>query len=65
MPASAFVRPDQVAIVNADGLVDVRTVTAAGGGDGGRVIVSGLEEGDRVIVSPSKDLQLGMKVRAQ
>lgn len=65
VPASAFVRPDQVAIVNADGLVDVRTVTAAGGGDGGRVIVSGLEEGDRVIVSPSKDLQLGMKVRAQ
>lgn len=65
VPASAFVRPDQVAIVNADGLVDVRTVTAAGGGDGERVIVSGLEEGDRVIVSPSKDLQLGMKVRAQ
>lgn len=62
VPESAFVREDQVKVVNAAGLVDVRTVTAMGAEGARRLIVSGLEEGDRVIAKPTADLALGMEV---
>lgn len=65
VPESAFVREDQVKVVNAAGLVDVRTVTAMGAADGKRLIVSGLEEGDRVIVRPTAEMQIGMEVKVK
>lgn len=62
IPASAFIRPDQVEVVTADNLVDMRTVTVASDMGENKLVVSGLSDGDRVITAPDSQLQLGMEV---
>lgn len=63
IPDSAFVKDDMVAIVNADDLVDVRTVTVASTMGNQRLVIKGLEEGDQVIRKPDRHIEIGTKVR--
>ena len=53
---------DFVYIVNADGLVDVRSVLTGDEEEGRVVILDGLNEGDKIIVDPPDSLEIGMKV---
>lgn len=62
IPSSAFVKPDQVEVVNANNLVDMRTVTVASDLGDNKLVVGGLSDGDRVINAPDGNIQLGMEV---
>lgn len=62
IPASAFIRPDEIEVVTADNLVDIREVTVASDLGDRKVVSGGLSDGDRVIVQPDSGLQMGMEV---
>lgn len=65
IPASAFVRPDQVEVVTADNLIDMRTVTVASDMGENKLVVSGIVDGDRIVTKPDSSLQLGMEVKVK
>lgn len=65
IPGTAFVKDDMVEIVNADNLIDVRTVTVAGSMGEDKLVIGGLEDGDRVVARPSDRLPLGAEVRVR
>lgn len=62
VPSKAFIGRDQLKIVNANNLVDMRTVVVASDDGENKLVVSGLQEGDRIITVPSDNLELGMEV---
>lgn len=65
IPSSAFIRPDQVEVVTADNLIDMRTVTVASDLGDNKLVVNGLADGDRIVTKPDSSLQMGMEVKVQ
>ena len=62
IPKTALIGDDSVAVVNDDGLIDIKTVDVASETGGFLLIMDGLSEGDRVVTDPTKDLEMGMEV---
>ena len=62
IPKTALIGEDSVAVVNDDGLIDIKTVDVASETGGFLLIMDGLSEGDRVVTDPTKDLEMGMEV---
>lgn len=62
IPKSALIGDDSVAVVNEDGLIDIKTVDIASETGGFLLIMDGLSEGDSVVTDPTKDLEMGMEV---
>ena len=62
IPKTALIGEDSVAVVNDDGLIDIKTVDIASETGGFLLIMDGLSEGDRVVTDPTKDLEMGMEV---
>lgn len=62
VPDTAFLKPEQLAVVTADNLVDFRDVQVANDIGDSKLVIGGLSDGDRVIVSPGKNLALGTEV---
>ena len=62
IPKTALIGEDSVAVVNDDGLIDIKTVDIASETGGFLLIMDGLSEGDRVVIDPTKDLEMGMEV---
>ena len=62
IPKTALIGEDSVAVVNDDGLIDIKTVDVASETGGFLLIIDGLSEGDRVVTDPTKDLEMGMEV---
>jgi len=62
IPDTAFVKPDQLAVVTADNLVDFREVQVANDIGDSKLVIGGLSDGDRVILAPDEKLTLGTEV---
>ena len=54
IPKTALIGDDSVAVVNDDGLIDIKTVDVASETGGFLLIMDGLSEGDRVVTDPTK-----------
>ena len=62
IPKTALIGEDSVAVVNDDGLIDIKTVDIASETGGFLLIMDGLSEGDHVVTDPTKELEMGMEV---
>lgn len=62
IPKSAFVKPNVVAVVTGDHLIDMRTVKVTSDFGDSRIVIDGLAEGDQVVIDPPKGVQIGQQV---
>lgn len=62
IPKTAFLKPNTLFVVTADGLLDMKTVTSVSTSGDNAFVADGLDEGDRVVTNPTEDLQMGMAV---
>ena len=65
VPATALMDGNQVQVVTADGLLDIRTVIVGSAVGDNKIIIGGLSEGERVVVSPDPKLAVGTKVKVR
>jgi RND family efflux transporter MFP subunit len=62
IPKSAFIKPNMVAVVTGDHLIDMKTVRVASAFGDSRIVIDGLSEGDQVVIDPPQGLQIGQQV---
>ena len=62
IPTKSILKNNQIAVVTAEHLIDMRTVVIASTIGDNTLLLDGVKEGEQIVISPTKELQIGTAV---